>query len=287
MMSRKRKMSEIDAEKIRKQATDLSQLVGAQAKEAGEKASVLAGQGKTWAQDVAIPALDKAWRDGVKAAAPKVEAVADRARPAVDQARDKIVDDYIPRLQRAMQEAAEAAAGEGTVAEKASRASKAAKKAAMAKPKKKRGKALGWILVGTVAAGTGYLLWRRSQPVDDPWAEEYWDDAALPVPSTTPAEQSNGEVSGAGSAEAGGETKTATERVKEGAAAAGAKAAEAASDAAAGAKKAGAAAAEKAKDAADKAKAATTKAAEAAKKKAQEEKAEADKPGGDNPGTTA
>jgi len=275
MMSRKRKMSEIDAEKIRKQATDLGQLVGSQAKDAGEKATVLAGQGVSWAQDVALPAIDKAWRDGVKAAAPRVEAVADKARPAVDHARDKIVEDYIPRLQKAMQEAADAASGDGSVTQKATKAGKAAKKAAMAKPKKKRGKALGWILVGTVAAGTGYLLWRRSQPVDDPWAEEYWDDAALPVPSTAPtttgagtetaqkaSEAVDSAADAAGKAAAG--VKDVAESAAKGAAAAGEKVAGAAGDAAEGAKKATSAAADQAESAASKAKDAADKAADAA-----------------------
>jgi len=29
--------------------------------------------------------------------------------------------------------------------------------------------------VGAVA-GAGYILWKRSQPIEDPWAEEYWAD---------------------------------------------------------------------------------------------------------------
>ena len=35
--------------------------------------------------------------------------------------------------------------------------------------------------------GAAYLLWKRSQPVEDPWAEAYWEDvteetAAEPAP---------------------------------------------------------------------------------------------------------
>ena len=26
------------------------------------------------------------------------------------------------------------------------------------------------------AAGAGYGLWKRSQPIEDPWAEDYWAD---------------------------------------------------------------------------------------------------------------
>src|SRR5690606_38514216 len=98
--------------------------------------------------------------------------------PAVDAAHDRIVDDYLPRVQKAMHDAAEAASGSGNIKDKAGKAGKAAQKALAAKPKSHRGaKTVGWILVGTAAAGTGYLLWRRTQPVEDPWAEEYWEDA--------------------------------------------------------------------------------------------------------------
>jgi len=192
-MSRKPKISEIDAEKVRQQAADLGHVLSEQATRASEIATSLAEQGKVWATGVAAPRLDKAWRDGVAAAAPKVEAAAEKARPAVDSARDKIVDDYLPRVQKAMHDAAEAAAKESGKKGKAVKAGKAAQKAMATKPKKRggAGKTLGWVLVGTAAAGTGYLLWRRTQPVDDPWAEEYWEDTTVTTPaaevSTAPA----------------------------------------------------------------------------------------------------
>lgn len=37
-------------------------------------------------------------------------------------------------------------------------------------------KAFGWSLAALGAGGAAYLLWRRSRPVEDPWAEEYWVD---------------------------------------------------------------------------------------------------------------
>ena len=40
------------------------------------------------------------------------------------------------------------------------------------------GRTLGWLTVATAAAGAAYIVWKRSQPVEDPWAEEYWADAA-------------------------------------------------------------------------------------------------------------
>jgi len=51
------------------------------------------------------------------------------------------------------------------------------------KAKKKRQKSPGVLkpLGGPAAAGAAaagaYVVWRRSQPVEDPWAEEYWADS--------------------------------------------------------------------------------------------------------------
>ena len=64
----------------------------------------------------------------------------------------------------------------------------AARALAEPKPKKRRLRKLTGTLAligGTV--GAAYLLWKRSQPVEDPWAEAYWEDvteetAAEPAP---------------------------------------------------------------------------------------------------------
>ena len=47
------------------------------------------------------------------------------------------------------------------------------------KGRKKRGKFGRFCLWSSVLAGVSgaaYVVWRRSQPVEDPWAEEYWVD---------------------------------------------------------------------------------------------------------------
>ena len=58
----------------------------------------------------------------------------------------------------------------------------AAKSAALVVPVKKQKKhrvlkTLGWLAVAGAAAAGAYVVWRRSQPVEDPWAEEYWADS--------------------------------------------------------------------------------------------------------------
>ena len=35
---------------------------------------------------------------------------------------------------------------------------------------------VGLVALAATAAGVGYVLWKRSQPIEDPWAEEYWAD---------------------------------------------------------------------------------------------------------------
>lgn len=36
------------------------------------------------------------------------------------------------------------------------------------------GRGIGLGLAAAGAVGAAYLLWRRSRPLEDPWAEEYW-----------------------------------------------------------------------------------------------------------------
>lgn len=183
-MSRKKK---IDAE-IRDHASD-----------AGKAAREFAEQGKDWAtpkveaaMDWAGPRVEKAWKAGVTATAPKLATAAGRSRDAVDVAHDKLVDDVLPKVIAALEDAAMAAkSGADNVqsqvhsaAGKAEKALKQQEKAA--KGGSKFGKTLGWVLVGSAVAGVGVLVWRRTQPVDDPWAEEYWDDAVAPAETNVP-----------------------------------------------------------------------------------------------------
>lgn len=188
-MSRKDKIA---AELLREQAAEASR-VAKQLAEAGKAARHLAGHGRDWAtprvdaaREWAAPRVDKAWRSGVQAAAPKVADYAQRSKGAVDVAHDRIVDDLIPKVIAAMEDAARAAkGGADELQDKAHGVLAAAEKAVAQQQKEAKsgsalGKTLGWVLVGGAVAGAGVLIWRRTQPVDDPWAEEYWDDAVAP-----------------------------------------------------------------------------------------------------------
>src|SRR5690625_4609608 len=180
-MSRKKK---IDAE-VRSHASDAS-----------KAAREFAEQGKDWAtpkveaaMDWAGPRVEKAWKAGVTATAPKLATAAGKSRDAVDVAHDKLVDDVLPKVIVALEDAAKAAKVSADGAQsrvhsavgKAEKALKKQEKAAKAKGGSKWGRTLGWVLIGSAVAGAGVLIWRRTQPVDDPWAEEYWDDAVAPA----------------------------------------------------------------------------------------------------------
>jgi hypothetical protein len=77
------------------------------------QAAYAAGAAKEWAQ----PRLEKGWEKTLEAAAPRVEAAADKVTPAVDATRDKLVDDLIPRIVEAVAAAAAAAAAAKASAE--------------------------------------------------------------------------------------------------------------------------------------------------------------------------
>ena len=157
----------VAAEKIRPVATQLA----AQGKD-------LAHQGKEWA-------------------APRVEHAAEKIRPVAAEAaaraaevKDKTVNEYLPKAKRVARAAAQAAREtDGDIKTRAHAIQESAARAlAEPKPKKRRLRKLTGTLAligGTV--GAAYLLWKRSQPVEDPWAEAYWEDvteetAAEPAP---------------------------------------------------------------------------------------------------------
>ncbi len=102
-----------------------------------------------------------------------VEAVADQAADAFEKAKESAATHT--------HDLAKAADSALTTIEQHLENDKAALKAAaplvvvQPKKKKKRGRKIcGLGLLGGLAAGAGYLLWKRSQPVEDPWSEEYW-----------------------------------------------------------------------------------------------------------------
>jgi len=209
-MVRKNVPQSVDTEKIKDSAAELAAALSDVGSRAAKEAAVLAGQAKgaatqakVWAEpryeafvEWLAPRAEKAWNDSVQAAAPQVERVAVRAVPVVDTAHDKIVEEYLPRIVTAFNEAATRAAittagvkaAEGKTGKRAQkaahkaieRATKEAAKASKSESSSGGGKKGLWLTVVALgSAGAGYVLWRRAQPQNDPWAEP-WEQTSSP-----------------------------------------------------------------------------------------------------------
>ena len=157
--------STFDADKLRATSEQLRDAAAVYAGRVAVRAADLANQGVDWAAPRAQAALTSA---------------IEHAAPAIENAREHLVEDYLPRASLAVNQAGAALSARGSLSDRARRASEVSA-AALATPTRKRRKcrflrAVGLTaLVGT-AAGAGYILWKRSQPIEDPWAEEYWAD---------------------------------------------------------------------------------------------------------------
>lgn len=178
------KTPNFDADKIKAEAAQLREAVAVHAGRAAVKATDLANAGLDWAAPRAQQALESAVERAtplLSEAAERAQAAADRAKPVIEDARERVVDDYLPRINRAAHDATMAASADGSFLERI-RGAREATAVALTTPTKKARRprrllrALGWTALGAGVAGAGYVLWKRSQPIEDPWAEEYWAD---------------------------------------------------------------------------------------------------------------
>lgn len=191
--------SHIDQGDLKKKATELTDAVA----EGATKAFKATKSGVKTAAPHVMDAVDAT----VKTATPYVDTAADtaakltaKAGEALDTFHADVVNDYLPRLSAALEEAAQKARQEADKAASAvaESAPVAAVEEATTKRKRHRktGRVIRWTLFAGAAAGAGYLVWRRSQPVEDPWAEEYWADLEtdVPVEEVTPEEVAEAQV---------------------------------------------------------------------------------------------
>ena len=105
----RRSRQTVDADRLKSQAAELGGALSGASARAGQTATQLAHQAKeaaVQAKDWAAPRAEKAWYEGRKAAAPKVERAAEMALPLVDKTHDRLVDDLIPKLVAAVTAAA-------------------------------------------------------------------------------------------------------------------------------------------------------------------------------------
>jgi hypothetical protein len=148
------------------------------------------------ARDWAAPRIERGVTKGMQAVAPRIEAAAERAVPAVDAVRDRIVEDMLPRLVDAMHAAALAGAAAGVAAGEAlgdatdsgALKAKAGLRGAAARmnevsgrKRRRRVRRIQITVFAVVGAGTlaGVAAWRRAQAEDHrPWAQDHLPQAA-------------------------------------------------------------------------------------------------------------
>lgn len=175
-------MKHTDQEELLKLANELKDVVTTQAEHALDTAQELTKKGVRTAAPHVMDAVNRS----VKTAAPLVDQAAGQAArlthqagDTLDQVHKDLVSVYLPKLQSAVEEATAFAA---TEAKRIGAPVVVPVVAAIETETTKRvrrshhGRAFGLGALAAGAAGVGYLLWRRSKPIEDPWAEEYWAD---------------------------------------------------------------------------------------------------------------
>ena len=172
-----------DVDQWREEAAQLRDTAAVYAGKVAVKAADLVGAGVDWAAPRAQAALTRAIdraAPAVESAAARAKSVVEHAGPAIESARANLVEDYLPRASRAVNQAGNALSAPGPLSERARRA-KEVSTVALTTPtpkvrKRRFLRAVGLAALAATAAGVGYVLWKRSQPIEDPWAEEYWAD---------------------------------------------------------------------------------------------------------------
>ena len=180
---------------LKDKAVTLSERVSPTAAQAREASLHAAEAAREWAgphvgaaRDWAGPRLERARDRGVEAAAPRVEAAAEQLAqlaPRVDAARDKIVDELLPRLVEAVGAAAAVVATKTDEARDRSQDALSSVGDSAKKSQHRGGKRKAVLVVGVLgaAAGAGYTAWKRGQPTDDPWATATAEGSSRTAPT--------------------------------------------------------------------------------------------------------
>ena len=176
MGSTHRTSIDVDTEKLKSQAAEIGSALSDAAVHAREWSTPRIEAFVEWL----TPRLEKAYSESLKAAAPHVEKAAEKAGPAIDTAHDRLVDELIPKLVAAFNEAAEKAHvtaehAAGAIHEHADAVANAAAGAAeSAEARKSHAAAKAFFVVATLAAaGAAGAAWYRSRTSVDPWAEPW------------------------------------------------------------------------------------------------------------------
>src|ERR1035437_885571 len=153
-------------EQVQGQSESLASTAAAVADQLRERVGPAVGQATESAMEWARPRVEH----GIEVAAPRLESAVNGLGPRVDTARDKIVDELIPRLAEAISIwAAASAAAKDEAVSRGQGAAAVISGDAVASPKGRKKRIL--LILGLVgAAGAAAMtLMRKSAPKDDPW----------------------------------------------------------------------------------------------------------------------
>lgn len=193
------------AERAREQMADTAATVSGQLRERIAPAVALkARDAKTWA----APRVERGVERGLEVAAPRVELAVEKVSPKVDAARDKLVEDLLPRLVVALNAAAAAGHAATDVGGEARARGKGAAAVlsgtAVAKPKRHRGRRFLLFAMIAAAVSAAVAVVKSRSPKDDPWAipSTTYPGTNATGPATTSATTSSSTLSSGAAADA-------------------------------------------------------------------------------------
>ena len=166
-MFRSKSRTEELTEHVHDQSESLADAAAAMADQLRERVGPAVGQATENAREWARPRFEH----GVEVAAPRLESAVIGLAPRVDTARDKIVDELIPRLAEAISVwAAATVAARDEVVTRGQGAASVMSGGSVATPKGGRKRRV-LLIVGLLggAAAAAMAVMRKSAPKDDPW----------------------------------------------------------------------------------------------------------------------
>jgi len=161
-------------EQLQDQADSLACSASTVAEQLRERLIPAVGQATDSAKEWARPRVDR----GIEVAAPKLESAVQGLAPRVDTARDKIVDDLIPRVAEAISVwAVASAAARDEALSRGQGAASVISGDSVATPKHKKKRVL--LVVGLLAAAgaAAMTVMKKSAPKDDPWTTPLADQS--------------------------------------------------------------------------------------------------------------
>ena len=176
-------------EQLQDRSASLADTAATVADQLRERVAPAIGQAAESAKEWGQPRVEAArhWakprvEHGIEIAAPKLESAVSGLAPKVDVARDKIVDELLPRVTEAITAwAASSAAAKDEAVSRGAGAAAVVKGDAVATPKRKKcGRVLMTLgLLGAAGAAVTSFL-KKSAPKDDPWATPLTDPYIAP-----------------------------------------------------------------------------------------------------------